>query len=76
MLSGTTKVLGMLWQTDSDKLAFQPPLKVEQKTNTYTKRDVVKITSSVFDPLGIISPVHVKAKNIYSTPLGYRIKVG
>ncbi|XP_064638311.1 uncharacterized protein LOC135494326 [Lineus longissimus] len=41
----------------------------------FTKRDIVRITSSIFDPLGIVSPVHKRAKTfiqkLWSRDIGW-----
>ena len=50
----------MIWEATSDTLTF--PLYQYTNPDIQTKRDVVKLTSSLFDPLGLVSPVHVKAK--------------
>jgi len=58
--SPTVGVLGVTWDTEEDVLGFkqdQVPTAEE-----VTKREVVKKTSLLFDPLGLLSPVHVQAK--------------
>ena len=55
----TINVLGLKWKTDTDQLLFSSQ---KQNTDIYTKREVVRVTSSLFDPLGLLSPVHVQAK--------------
>jgi hypothetical protein len=55
------KVLGMLWEPKSDTLTF-PELPPGKPTTAYTKRHIVKHTSTLFDPLGLASPVLIKAK--------------
>ena len=52
----TVKVMRLAWEPRIDMLTFpQPPART-------TKRDVVKHTSSLFYSLGLVSPVHIKAK--------------
>ena len=67
-------MLGMTWQTKSDKMTF-PPSKDKQQTNMHTKRDIVKFASGIFDPLGLISQIHIKAKiivqKLWTTELGW-----
>jgi ribonuclease HI len=57
--STSVKVLGMTWQPTADVLTYPP---MHTNSAIATKREVVKHASSFFDPLGISSPVHVKAK--------------
>ena len=62
----TVKVLGLTWNTETDTLTL--PLKKLCKeirnTNTtkLTKRAALSLSSKLFDPLGFIEPVNVKAK--------------
>ena len=56
------KVLGMMWHTDSDTLTLRPAQLPH--LDIHTKHSVVRITSSFFDPLSIVSPVLIKA-NIF-----------
>ena len=55
------KVLGLMWNTNTDELLYNPKVSQEE-SKVYTKREVIRITSSLYDPLGALSPVHVKAK--------------
>ena len=52
-------VLGMLWNTESDRLAVVVP----QSSCPRTKRDLLSIVSKTFDPLGVLTPwlIHGKA---------------
>ena len=58
----TVKVFGMMWNTVTDELHYSA-FKSEHCTQLNTKREIVRITSSLFDPLGALSPVHIKAKS-------------
>ena len=53
------KVLGMLWNTQIDSIQLSPctvsPLAV-------TKREILRWSSTIFDPLGLISPVTISAR--------------
>ena len=56
------KILGMRWDCEKDHLMF-PQLKF----NSYpeggiTKREVLRESSKIFDPLGLLSPITVRAK--------------
>ena len=59
--SNPVKVLGMYWNTESDMLYVSPNLDTKFPT-TMTKREVLKWSSSIFDPLGLLSPVTISAK--------------
>ena len=52
------KVLGMLWDQEEDTLQF-PKIKL---TSVTTKRQVVQAVSTVFDPLGLVSPTMLISK--------------
>ena len=60
------KVLGISWnqQTDSFKISFEEIMKSGEDLEV-TKRNVLSILSSLFDPLGIISPALVVAKVLF-----------
>ena len=53
------KVLGMLWNTQVDSIQLSPctvsPL-------AFTKREILRWSSTIFDPLGLISPVTISAR--------------
>ena len=55
-------VLGLQWdtQTDIQSLTCKSPIPVA--TTLVTKREVLRESSKVFDPLGTLSPVTIKAK--------------
>lgn len=54
-----TKALGLRWDTETDTFHFQPDsvVKAALKEQEPTKRAIVKISSRIFDPLGLIAPV-------------------
>ena len=54
------KVLGMLWNPDADEMSYVPRPLVHSET--LTKRSILKQTSKIYDPLGMLSPVTVRAK--------------
>jgi len=56
------KVLGLWWDTDSDMIFTSPKPDATMFTMMATKREILKWTSSIFDPLGLISPVTITAK--------------
>ena len=55
------KVLGVYWDTKSDQL-FLPPCTANTTLPTSTKREILRWSSGIFDPLGFISPVTIRAK--------------
>ena len=56
------KVLGLWWDTHSDMIFASPKPDDAVSTMLATKREILKWTSSIFDPLGLISPVTITAK--------------
>ncbi|KAK9692831.1 Pao retrotransposon peptidase [Popillia japonica] len=56
-----TKTLGLLWRSDTDTLSYSVNLDFEVQI---TKRNVLSAISKIFDPLGLISPVTIRAKLI------------
>lgn len=51
-------VLGVYWFTDEDCFRF----KIQVKEKPYTRREVLSVTSPVYDPVGIVSPFVLTAK--------------
>ena len=54
------RTLGVQWNMNSDTFTF----KVEPKQKPFTRRGILSMTSSVYDPLGLVSPVIVPAKKL------------
>jgi hypothetical protein len=56
--------LGLLWNPKNDKLHVRSSLTQNQHTdsNEFTKRKVLAITASIFDPLGLMSPAVIAHK--------------
>ncbi|XP_064080752.1 uncharacterized protein LOC135197669 [Macrobrachium nipponense] len=65
------KLLGLLWDTCNDSLSVKMPSQIVTYLNnlgnvcTLTKRKVVSLLSTIFDPLGILTPVTIKGKNYF-----------
>ena len=55
-----TKVLGMRWKPEDDVMTFAN--RDIPELDTVTKRDILKYSSRIYDPLGLLSPVTVRAK--------------
>ena len=58
---GTMKILGLTWVIESDRICLNRQ-KQNYKTSNITKREVLKQISSVYDPLGLFSPVTLQGK--------------
>ena len=61
----TIKTLGLLWNTTTDMLGFSLP--ADGPTKYLTKREVLRESSKIYDPLGIITPVTVRSKIFMQT---------
>ncbi|KAJ2954551.1 hypothetical protein O0L34_g2836 [Tuta absoluta] len=59
-----TKTLGLGWNTKEDKFCFNLAVTPSDKT-TYTKRTLLSEISKIYDPLGWIAPVTIKAKLLF-----------
>ena len=46
------QALGVLWDTETDKFEFRVTL----KQKPWTRRGLLSVISSVFDPLGFVTP--------------------
>ncbi len=58
----TTRTLGVLWNTCKDKFTFCIN---NNEIPELTKRNILKCIASVYDPIGLISPVIVIGKKIF-----------
>lgn len=54
------RTLGLLWCVESDTFKF----KMEFKHQSRTRRGMLSMTSSVYDPLGMVAPVTLSAKTL------------
>ncbi len=68
-----SKVLGMSWDADNDLIRYISKFKNFQEffkileideNPVWTKRLILQLSATVFDPLGLISPYTVKARSI------------
>ena len=57
----TIKVLGHTWNTKRDTLAIKP-ITITNEITKPTKRTALKEISSVYDPLGLFSPILLRGK--------------
>jgi hypothetical protein len=53
------KALGLLWNPTTDKLIFYVQI---SQDNIPTKRSVLRAIASIYDPLGLLSPVIIQCK--------------
>ena len=58
--SKTERALGILWEINDDTFSFR--IKPEQKP--FTRRGLLSIVASLFDPLGLVAPVTLSAKQL------------
>ena len=58
------KVLGLNWNTNTDTLSLSLTKLIKETNNTekISKRSVLSLSSKLYDPLGFVEPVTVKAK--------------
>ena len=56
------KVLGVLWNTTTDMIKYPPRSTASTTPNLITKREVLQESSKIYDPIGFLGPVTVRAK--------------
>ncbi|CAK5052228.1 unnamed protein product [Meloidogyne enterolobii] len=56
------KVLGMKWQLESDGIHFEFP---GLKGNVPSRRSILSVLASVYDPMGLVSPCLLPAKCLF-----------
>jgi len=70
---GTTKILGLYWNARNNMLQYK--IKEYDENTTTNKRKILAETAAIFDPLGLIGPIIVKAKlmiqNLWRIRLGW-----
>ena len=54
------KVLGTIWNMNDD--CIYTPVKESYESEIFTKRQILKKTASIFDPLGFFNPSLLNAK--------------
>ena len=60
--SQLTNILGLQWNTRTDYLSLTPTITNTEDKLFITKREILKEASKLFNPLGVTSPVSVRAK--------------
>ena len=58
----TVNVLGLRWNPTSDKLHLSEKSSILAHGHLTTKREVLQDLSKIFDPLGFVAPVVIRAK--------------
>jgi hypothetical protein len=53
------KALGVFWNSTTDKLMLCVSVKPDTE---FTKRSVLKVIASIYDPLGLVSPITIQCK--------------
>ena len=70
------KTLRVQWNMKTDMFT----IKILIKDKPYTRRGILSVTSSIYDPLGFVSPVVLPAKkliqDLYKQGLGWDKKIG
>ena len=59
------KVLGFIWNAETDQMKFDFSAMIGEIDNMVTKRVVLATTAKLFDPLGLISPAIVPLKVVF-----------
>ncbi|XP_033298741.1 uncharacterized protein LOC117204925 [Bombus bifarius] len=60
--SSTLKTLGVFWDSADDAILYS--VKTNSDTSRVTKRAISSVIAQIYDPLGLLSPVIVRAKMI------------
>jgi len=58
--SSCERILGIQWDFENDKLHFS----VSMKDKLFTRRGILSVVSSLFDPIGFVACVVLRAKLI------------
>ena len=66
---GETKLLGLTWNKDDDKIQVTIP----SETTSCTKRGILGKLARVYDPLGLVSPLTLTGKTLYRDACDLRI---
>eukprot|EP00794_Sanderia_malayensis_P017128 gene17128-biopygen14744 len=64
-MGGKTKVLGIPWDSDEDTLEFDIGRTARTPSEIVTKQGILSTLATLFDPLGLISPISVTAKILF-----------
>ena len=70
----TEKLLGVQWCTEEDCFVFDCKQFLDEEPKQHpTKKDVVRVTSKIYDPMGIITPLTVKlfCQSLFKKDIGW-----
>ena len=56
----TGRSLGVQWKMNGDMFTF----KMTPRDKPFTRREILSVTSSIYDPLGMVSPIILPAKRL------------
>ncbi|XP_063830297.1 uncharacterized protein LOC135079574 [Ostrinia nubilalis] len=59
------KTLGLRWNPSSDTFTFQNKIDYQDTIKKHTKRQLLSDVSKIYDPLGWLSPVTIRAKIVF-----------
>jgi len=62
--NSTVNILGLCWNTTTDTLSLAPKTLSPTNMTLVTKRDVLQVSSQLYDPLGWATPVTIRAKTL------------
>ena len=63
-------ILGVLWNTDADKILLDfKHITQQTQQSEPTKWNMARLVAKIYDPLGFISPVTAKIEDILSVAL-------
>ena len=72
--NSTRKVLGITWDIKSDEIIFDfSDLVAEAFERIITKRSILSVSSKLFDPLGLLSPITIQLKLLFQLICSDRI---
>lgn len=66
------RTLGVLWDVQKDVFAF----KISELNKPATKRGILSTVSSLYDPIGFVSPVLLEAKKLLQKTLETKSRLG
>ncbi|XP_039297948.1 uncharacterized protein LOC120354644 [Nilaparvata lugens] len=59
------KALGLIWNSTADQLTISSNISKVVHQTSFTKRQLLSCISSIFDPLGLISPIVIRPKLLF-----------